>query len=511
MNRRELLHAGVVASIGGLFLPRALRAQAKTPVASFWAPAFVGDDPTVGHKFRDGELALKPVLPSEQHEVVIVGGGLSGLTAAFRLRQTDVVVLESAVGPGGNAKATTWNKESFNIGAAYFVEVEGEQGELLAEANVDYREVPLPQDAWRWRDQWLFDPWHDESVDARLPSGFARALAGLRQEFKKLGDDPNFPQNDYRTSTAQALTLDSKSFRTWLTPYADPEIMPFLESYCYSAMGASSSTVSAYAALNFAVEFVGRVYAAPEGNYTIARSLAAGVDKAGAGRIKCGCFVHKLSAGTDGRVRISYVQDGESRAMEARQVILATPYFLSGRLIEGLAADQRAALCTHDYAPYIVANLCFEGLEPGGAYDQWVPGLAPFDDFIPVSWTKKPEEKQAERLQVISCFAPARHQELARWQMLHDPAETFAAPIVQAFERLNPGATKKLRKVLISRWGHGIIVNRPGMICRWLRVIKGQYGPITLAHSDGLGLPAVESATHEGIVAAQKVLAALGS
>lgn len=45
-------------------------------------------------------------------DVIIVGGGLAGLTAAYRLRHRDLLVLEQADRPAGGSRlmsATAWH------------------------------------------------------------------------------------------------------------------------------------------------------------------------------------------------------------------------------------------------------------------------------------------------------------------------------------------------------------------------------------------------------------------
>jgi ribulose 1,5-bisphosphate synthetase/thiazole synthase len=45
-----------------------------------------GEDNRICHQVRDGKFFTRPPA-SARHDVVIVGGGVSGLTAAYRLRQ----------------------------------------------------------------------------------------------------------------------------------------------------------------------------------------------------------------------------------------------------------------------------------------------------------------------------------------------------------------------------------------------------------------------------------------
>src|SRR5437868_5800909 len=57
--------------------------------------------------------------PADDHEIVIVGGGPSGLIAAYRVRDSDFVLLEKEPRLGGNAISEQWRGVWYSTGAAY--------------------------------------------------------------------------------------------------------------------------------------------------------------------------------------------------------------------------------------------------------------------------------------------------------------------------------------------------------------------------------------------------------
>src|SRR5687767_10174187 len=82
---------------------------------------------------RDG--AVPEPRAWRQHRVVIVGGGVSGLAAAWELRRhgiTDVVVLELDDVAGGTARGGTSPVTSYPWGAHYIVAPQREQIDLTA-------------------------------------------------------------------------------------------------------------------------------------------------------------------------------------------------------------------------------------------------------------------------------------------------------------------------------------------------------------------------------------------
>src|SRR5262245_39965362 len=62
---------------------------------------------TICHKVRDGHHFKLPVATSH-HDVVIVGGGPSGLLSAYLLRDRDFLLLEKEPRFGGNAISEQW-------------------------------------------------------------------------------------------------------------------------------------------------------------------------------------------------------------------------------------------------------------------------------------------------------------------------------------------------------------------------------------------------------------------
>src|SRR6204780_2426106 len=68
----------------------------------FPVPQLDGDHYEICHEVRDGHTFAKPPV-SKRHEVVIVGGGISGLSAAYFLQTHDFLLLEKEAPWGGNA------------------------------------------------------------------------------------------------------------------------------------------------------------------------------------------------------------------------------------------------------------------------------------------------------------------------------------------------------------------------------------------------------------------------
>ena len=82
------------------------------------APAVDGEHIEVCHQVRDGHQFSRPPA-SARHDIVIVGGGMSGLSCAWFLRDQDFLLLEKEDHWGGNAYLEEYAGQAFATGTAY--------------------------------------------------------------------------------------------------------------------------------------------------------------------------------------------------------------------------------------------------------------------------------------------------------------------------------------------------------------------------------------------------------
>lgn len=89
---------------------------------------YFGDGPEKAHKVLWNKDAMAAALAgqsgksAEVTNLVIIGGGISGLMTAYLLREYKPIILEQDPRFGGNAKGQSWRGIDYAIGAAYCVE-----------------------------------------------------------------------------------------------------------------------------------------------------------------------------------------------------------------------------------------------------------------------------------------------------------------------------------------------------------------------------------------------------
>ena len=114
MNRREIL----AAFLGVPFALSACRRE-EAPLP---AGEIVGASDVFGHRLRDGLRIEVPHDAWSNIPLVIVGGGVAGLTAAWRLRNsgfTNFTLVELEDAPGGTSRSGANRVASFPWGAHY--------------------------------------------------------------------------------------------------------------------------------------------------------------------------------------------------------------------------------------------------------------------------------------------------------------------------------------------------------------------------------------------------------
>ena len=390
---------------------------------------------------RDGGTIPAPS-SGRSAQVCIVGGGLSGLAAAYRLRDTDVVLLEHLESTGGHCARGRWRDVYYSECAAYFVEPEDPLDKFYEEMKFPIKKIEEPSDSALIADKYVLDTFGTGANKLPFPDAARKDFVRMRREMEKLLESDDYPNMPIADATAEARKLDRMTWADWLLKDRGfhPAVKIFVDLYCRSALGAPSSEhLSAFAGLNFwASEFMPR-YTFPGGNALAAEMLHAAVEKAGRGRIvNPATAVFVEPRGSD--VAVTYLdREGKAHLVEAKTVIMACPKFVARHLVKGIPKDQDAAMRELTYGSYVVANvLCSEPIVEA-SYDTWTDE-APFTDFIVADWVTRSG---------VARRAPTRHQVISvYWPTAYDHESPLKDGSYAAYR---DGAIEGLAKLLPGR------------------------------------------------------------
>ncbi|HLA36689.1 MAG TPA: NAD(P)-binding protein [Rhodocyclaceae bacterium] len=222
MNRRDFL--GATATVGALGLLNACGAPLQTTKPPLPPGELGGPNQHLGHRLRRQDF---PAPDEVRHiPVPIVGGGVAGLSAAWRLHRagmTDFMLLEMEAELGGNARAGRNEVSRYPLGAHYLPlpsreavatrALLAELGVLLGDphaAQPAYDEKYLcyaPQERLYIDGYWQEGLWPTVGVAAAERAQYAkflRQMGELRREIDPRG----------RRAFASPMTLSSRDARS---------------------------------------------------------------------------------------------------------------------------------------------------------------------------------------------------------------------------------------------------------------------------------------------------------
>jgi monoamine oxidase len=198
-------------------------------------------------------------------------------------------------------------------------------------------------------------------------------------------------------------------------------------------------------------------------------------------------------------VHVTCVSGGELKTVAAKAVIMATPKFITRRILEGLPQKQDEAMHQIRYIPYTVVNLIFDKPVYNKAYDTWCPGNR-FTDIVVADWVVRNQPGYQQRYNILSCYTPMREDD--RGYLLTElSTRKIAQNVLHDFQKLFPGSNVDPVEVHIYRRGHPLYMSTPKLFTEVQPLVRQPMDRVFFANTDSEG---PESTSSGAISAAQR-------
>ncbi|MEM9193692.1 MAG: FAD-dependent oxidoreductase [Myxococcota bacterium] len=502
----------------------------------------LGQNLGAGHLLRDGDLRSEIDFASvspRRVPIAIVGGGVAGLAAAWRLHHhgvTDAELFELESTVGGTSRSGRSSTTPFPWGAHYLPVPMPENTALLALLReVDALEPPDARGVAQGAERLLIRQpaerifyrgyWYEGLfVHAGATEADYRDLRRLRRELDRytgLRVDGRraftIPLDRGATNDAMAA-LDQRSAAHWLDQLGieSPRVRFLIDYACRDDYGLLPTEASAwaaiwyYAARTFAPgEETMELLAWPEGNGALVEPMARTLGPR-AHTARMAVAIEPQESGV--RIELFDPEQQRPEVVIADRAIVALPRFVARRIVEPLRSTPSSSFDA-PYGAWMVANLELRSRPLSRGYPpSWDNVIYDSPSLGYVTATHQRGRDFGPT--VLTYYLPMTDADprAGRERLLSPTHEEWKDSILRDLRPAHPDIEKHIRKIDVFRWGHAMVQPRVGFVhSRARREAAHPQGRIHFAHSDLSGIAVFEEAFAQGVRAADEVMHALPS
>lgn len=438
-------------------------------------------------------------------DVIIVGGGLAGLSAAWRLKHHDILLLESDDRIGGRVRSERRGDYWLNWGGHLYAGAGSATDELLKSVGVTAVPVPGTLTAMSLNGKLLLDG-RVELYPFRVPMSWKARFAMITKGAKvraaviKYGKvAKRRPGEDYRVQ--QQRILEFMSDRTFaeftgeLPPEADAIFRPTV-----SRSTGSPETMTAGAGVGYfhtvwnKSDGLGRNIVG--GPSTLTNTIATTLGD----RVQLNANVLEVLQKED-FVTVRYTQNGVMHVEEARYAVLATPATITKKIAKNIDPEIANALGQVKYGPHVSAAFLTNETGPqvwDGVYSFATPNRS-FDIILHQSNLVRSWETERRPGSSFMTFSPG---ESGR-RIIDKSDDEIIQMKLKDLNEIFPGFSDHVVEAHVMKFPFGSAYIYPGRE-KIQPILTKSAGRLFLA-GDYLGSFYTETAIQTGFTAAQNI------
>jgi oxygen-dependent protoporphyrinogen oxidase len=424
-------------------------------------------------------------------DVVVIGGGIAGLAAAWGLRHRDVLLLEAGDRLGGRMRSDVRGEYWLNYGAHLLPGPGSLVDRMARECGLETVSVTGGMMGLAVGST-VLDRGRPETYPFRLPLSIRDRIAFVRAGLKIRRAVAKYHRLESRYGFE-----DDRTFREFLGPL--PPAVEEIFSCAAHRATAELDQLSAGCAIGlFALVWGGKGSLIARNVLGGSGQLPAALGRGLGDRARTGCTVHAVRPDGTG-----LVVDAHGEEIRARQVIVAAQAPHAAPLVGSVADQAATALAALTYGAFLsvaVATSETTAMPYDDVYAIATPGRV-FDMFT----------NQAHALRAGGSRRPGGSLMLfagghAAAAHMRESDEAIVERFLDALHELFPPTRGVIESAAVHRWKLGNVYARPGR-ARLQAALEGPLGPDKNLHLAGdyfAELGTMEAAARTGLAAAER-------
>ncbi len=442
---------------------------------------------------------------SDSKRVIVVGAGVSGIAAAYRLKQKgyDVTILEKGDYIGGKARTVSLNGYIVDEGASVLPSKYVNVVNIARELGLDGELGPGGSVVGFARGDRIHYMDSARLVMDSLTTGLISWKSKLRMINVALDNLRIQPKLNYEDITT-AAGFDIETAEQYCKRRANDEIFEYIVDGTLRGLlgtsGSQQSVVDFFFSFNNVIGSKLLSFKQGMGYFPNAVAEKAGLD------VRLNCTVEEVRT-VDGRTTVCWASAEGAKTEEVAGAIVALPAYAAAALVPALSAQAKDILKSIRYTTSVNINLGLRAPPPGvPAFVIQIPKSVHPDLFAVVMEHNKAPGRVPAGKGMASLYTMSDWSE----KLIDLDDDTVVRKIVAAGERVIPGLSGMVEFSHVNRWYPVIVYSEPGTY-RSLVTLKQQLdprSPIKLA-GDYFSCSNINTATAGGERAARELDALL--